>query len=445
MRFKLRVLGIEPTLRLGLCLVRIGVALLWSRLLDPFFSLERRASRREERLTRAARSLAAVLGDLKGAYVKAGQFASLRIDMLPAKARAALASLQDRVPPLPLELVRGVVETDLGAPLETLYPRFDPTPLGTASIAQVHRAALPDGREVAVKVQHPWLQASLRADLGVIRAALAGFSLLRGRGRVDQRRVFEEFAAGLAEELDFEREANVATEIAANLAHEPQIVVPEIVTSHTTRRVLTMSYRPAVSILDRAALARLGVAPRDVLEVLARAYAKQVFVDGLFHADPHPGNLFVLEEREASSHPRVLFVDFGLSKRLDPALREELRKGIYALLGRDLGAFLSGMERMGMIAPGAEPRVRTAVSAMFARIREGGGTPLGMSGSAILSLKDEAKALLQSTEGLHLPNELLLYAKTLSYLFQLGAELDPSVDMMRLSVPFLLRFLADRG
>ncbi|HYB12182.1 MAG TPA: AarF/ABC1/UbiB kinase family protein, partial [Myxococcota bacterium] len=334
---------------------------------------------------------------------------------------------------------------DLGAPLEALYPRFDPTPLGTASIAQVHLAALPDGREVAVKVQHPWLEASLPADLGVIRLALAGFSFLRGRGRVDQRRVFEEFAAGLAEELDFQREAEVATEIAANLAHESQIVVPEIVQSHTTKHVLTMSYQPAVPILDRAALARLGVVPGEVLQVLARAYAKQVFVDGLFHADPHPGNLFVLDEPEAGVHPRVLFVDFGLSKRLDPTLRQELRKGIYALLQRDLDAFLSGMERMGMMAAGAEAKVRSAVSAMFARIQEGGGTPLAMSGSAILSLKDEAKVLLQSTEGLHLPNELLLYAKTLSYLFQLGAELDPSVDLMRLSVPFLLRFLAGRS
>ncbi len=365
--------------------------------------------------------------------------------MLPAKAREALASLQDRVSPLPLEVVRGVVERDLGAPLETLYPRFDPIPLGTASIAQVHRAALPDGREVAVKVQHPWLEASLRADLGVIRAALAGFSFLHGRGRVDQRRVFEEFAAGLAEELDFEREAQIATEIAANLAHEPQIVVPEIVKSHTTRHVLTRRYEAAVPILDRAALARLGVTPGDVLEVLARAYAKQVFVDGLFHADPHPGNLFVLEALGAGGRPRGLFVDFGLSKRLDPKLRQELRKGIYALLQRDLDTFLSGMERMGMLAPGAEPRVRSAVSAMFARISEGGGTPLAMSGNAILSLKDEAKALLQSTEGLHLPNELLLYAKTLSYLFQLGAEMDPKVDLMRLSVPYLLRFLADRN
>jgi predicted unusual protein kinase regulating ubiquinone biosynthesis (AarF/ABC1/UbiB family) len=410
---------------------------------DLFFSPERRAARREVRLTRAARDLAAVLGDLKGAFVKAGQFASLRIDMLPAQAREALASLQDRVPPLPLDVVRRVVEADLGAALETLYSRFDPVPLGTASIAQVHRAALPDGREVAVKVQHPWLEESLQADLGVIRIALAGFSLLRGRGRLDQRRVFEEFAAGLAEELDFEREAKVATEIAANLAQESQIVVPEIVTSHSARHVLTMRYQPAVPILDRAALARLGVAPGEVLGVLARAYAKQVFVDGLFHADPHPGNLFVLEESGATSRPRVLFVDFGLSKRLDPTLRRELRRGIYALLQRDLEAFLSGMERMGMIAPGAELRVRAAVSAMFARIGEGGGAPLAMSGRAILSLKDEAKVLLQSTEGLHLPNELLLYAKTLSYLFQLGAELDPSVDLMRLSVPFLLRFLAD--
>jgi predicted unusual protein kinase regulating ubiquinone biosynthesis (AarF/ABC1/UbiB family) len=136
-------------------------------------------------------------------------------------------------------------------------------------------------------------------------------------------------------------------------------------------------------------------------------------------------------------------VDFGLSRRLDPALRSELRSGLFALLQRDVKGFVAGMDRMGMIAPGAEGRVEEAVSRMFARVQSQGGA-LGMGGSAVLPLKDEAKALLQGTEGLQLPNDLLLYAKTLSTVFALGAELDPEVDVLALCLPYALRFLTQR-
>jgi predicted unusual protein kinase regulating ubiquinone biosynthesis (AarF/ABC1/UbiB family) len=181
-----------------------------------------------------------------------------------------------------------------------------------------------------------------------------------------------------------------------------------------------------------------------VLETIVRAYARQIFEHGLFHADPHPGNLFVIDEPEAKRAPRVLFVDFGLSKRLGPALRRELRQGILALLRRDLDAFVAGMSRIGAVAPGAEPGVRDAVGAVFARLAGEAGSPLTLSGARVLSLKDEAKRLLYETPGLALPNDLLLYAKTLSYLFALARELAPEVDPMPLTVPWLLKFLTAR-
>jgi ubiquinone biosynthesis protein len=221
------------------------------------------------------------------------------------------------------------------------------------------------------------------------------------------------------------------------------VVVPEVVASHSTGRVLTMSYFPAVPILDRKGLERIGAEPAEVLEILVRSYARQVFVDGLFHADPHPGNLFVLEQ-PGSRGTRVLFVDFGLSRRLDPELRREMRLAIFALLRSDREGFLAGMERLGMIAPGAAPAVRDALDRMFARLRGEGAAPLALPADRVLALKDEAKALLEGTPGLQLPNDLLLYARTLSYLFALGAELAPEVDLMKLTVPWLLRFLAEK-
>jgi predicted unusual protein kinase regulating ubiquinone biosynthesis (AarF/ABC1/UbiB family) len=434
-RFRLRALGIEPAFRLlttGLALLA-GALVAWLR--NPRGGAAR-ARFRERAIDRSV----ATLGALKGPFAKAGQFAAHRYDVLPAPATEALASLRDRVPPLPLSRLRPMVEAELGAPLEALFEAFEPDPLGAASIGQVHRARLPGGGDVAVKIQYPWLRSSLRADLAILRALLALARPFGGPSRIAREQMLAEFETGLREELDFEREARVAGEIASNLADDAQIVVPRVVPGHSSARVLTVEYRPAVSIDDREGLARLGVAPAAVLQILARAYVKQMFVDGLFHADPHPGNLFVLDEPGARDRPRLLFVDFGLSRRLDPNLRREMRLGIHALLRRDLEAFLDGMDRMGMIEPGCRSGVAGAVSEMFERIGSGGA--LGVAGSQVLPLKDEAKALLQETPGLRLPNDLLLYAKTLSYVFALGKELDPDVDLLKLALPSVLRFLA---
>lgn len=440
-RFWLRALGVPQALRLFGCFGATAAREAAGRLVDPFVGFEGKAVRRAERRAAAARRVARLLGELKGPFAKAGQFASLRYDVLAPEVRAAFATLQDRVAPRPFSEIRAVVEAELGAPLAAHFSDFDPTPLGAASVAQVHRARLVDGADVAVKVQFPWLAYSLPADLALTRLLLR--TVGGGAASSSRARLFDEFASGLAEELDFEREARVALEIAANLAGDPQVVVPAIHTEVSTRRVLVMRYLPAIPISDRATLERRGVPVREVLATLARAYAKQVFVDGLFHADPHPGNLFVIEEPDASVRPRVLFIDFGLSKHLDPTLRREMRLGIHALLRRDVEEFVAGMERMGMIAPGARDGVRDAVAAMFDRMA-GEGRMLGLGGAQVLALKDQAKRLLEETPGLHLPNALLLYAKTMSYLFALGEQLAPEVDIMRISVPYLLRFLAER-
>jgi ubiquinone biosynthesis protein len=392
---------------------------------------------RGSRRVRLARCLARTSGWLRGPFAKLGQLASLRVDGVAPEIRAALEPLRDDVPPLPFHWIHVQIEAELGAPLPYLYASIDPAPLGAASIAQVHAAVLPDGRPVAVKVQYPWLARSLGRELALLRLA-ARAALGPGAARSPW---LGEFASGLAEELDFVREAAVAREIAANLADEPNVVVPRVIASHSTARVLTMERLPTVPL---AALGARGIPRRPVLETIVRAYARQIFEHGVFHADPHTGNLFVIDEPAARVAPRVLFVDFGLAKRLDPALVRELRQGILALLRRDVPAFVAGMVRIGAVAEGAEPGVEAAVAAIFARLAGEAGGPLNLSGARVLALKDEAKRLLYETPGLTLPSDLLLYAKTLSYLFALAREIAPEVDPMPLTVPWLLRFLAKR-
>lgn len=409
---------------------------------DAFVGARRREARRAARRVRHLTRMARALGRLKGAFAKAGQFAALRYDVLPPETRTALAELRDRVPPLPFASIRRVLEEELGAPLEAHFARFDPVAIGAASIAQVHRAELADGRVVAVKVQYPWLEDSLRADLGLARL-LVRFWTRGSSGAVDRTRLFAEFAEGLREELDFAREADSAEEIAANLADDPQIVVPAVHRELSRRRVLVLDYHKGMRVTDTQSLRACGIDPADVLRVLVRAYARQVFVDGLFHADPHPGNLFVLDEPGASERPRVVFLDFGLSKRLAAPLRNAMRRGIYALLQRDAAGFIREMSALGMIAPDSEPGVRTAVETMLGRLTAD-GSPLALGGGQVLSLKDEAKRLLEETPGLQLPTDLLLYAKTMSYLLALGQEMAPEVDVIQLAVPYLLKFLATK-
>jgi ubiquinone biosynthesis protein len=421
LHFSLRRSGVLPALELlGLALAALAIRL---------------TPGREPRPVRLARRAARSLARLRGPFAKLGQFASLRVDELSPEARAALEPLRDRVPPIPFAWVRSVVEAELGGPLEARFAGFEPAPLGAASIAQAHAATLPGGQPVVVKVQYPWLAASLERDLALLRLAVRIFA---GRPAAAG---FEEFARSVREELDFAREARVAHEIAANLADEARVVVPRVIESHSSARVLTMERLPTLPLVE---LRQHGVPARPVLETLVRAYARQIFEDGLFHADPHPGNLFVIDEPAAREAPRVLFVDFGLSHRLAPALARELRLGILALLQRDLDGFVAGMARIGAVAPGAEPRVRAAVASVFERLAGERGGALALSGSRVLALKDEAKRLLYETPGLSLPSELLLYAKTLSYLFALARELDPTADPMPLTVPYLLRFLAVR-
>ncbi len=215
------------------------------------------------------------------------------------------------------------------------------------------------------------------------------------------------------------------------------MVVPRVHWEATTRSVLTLDYVPRTRIDDRVALASRGVTPEAVLAIVVDAYGRQVFGHGLFHADPHAGNLYVVDEPGPA--PRVLFIDFGLAQRLSPAVREELRLGLQALLRRDVDALLAGLVRLRAVVPGREAEARAALAAA---LDAGAAGALGANASGIQSLKSLGKRLVRESGAFRVPRELLLWARTLAHVYNLSDRIAPGSDPMARFLPHLLRFVS---
>ena len=388
---------------------------------------------RAQREAAAGRRLATALGSLRGIYTKLGHHLSTRVDALSDEFRAPLDELGDSAPPVPFEVIRGALARGLGS--SERFAWIDPTPLGTASIAQVHRARLRGGAQVAVKVRHPELTPErIARDVRALRRV--AWLLRPWLGRSDTRELFDELGHALLREIDFELEGRAAEEIARDLADDPRIVVPRVHWEATSGSVLTLDYVPRTRLDDRAALDQRGVAPEAVLGIVADAYGRQVFGHGLFHADPHAGNLYVVDEPGAA--PRVLFLDFGLAERLSPAVREELRLGLQALLKRDVDGLLAGLVRLHAVVPGSEARAREALAAALAA---GAAGALGADVAGIQSLKALGKRLVRESGAFRVPRELLLWARTLAHVYNLFERIAPGVDPMPRLLPHLLRFV----
>ncbi|TMA43923.1 MAG: hypothetical protein E6J83_09505 [Deltaproteobacteria bacterium] len=234
---------------------------------------------------------------LEGLPIKVCQFLGSRADILPAEYVEVLSQLQDRVPPRPLEELRPHLERELGGRLDEVFATLEPAPLASASLAQVHRGRLRDGREVAVKIQYPEIADLVAIDLQNF-AVLVGL-LARLEPDFDFRVVLDEVRKYVPLELDFVHEADNAERMGAHLAARPDVLVPPVVREWSTRRVLVMDYAPGVRVTDVAGLRALGLDPPDVARRLLELFCEQLLVHGFFHADPHPGNI-LLRRRDAA-------------------------------------------------------------------------------------------------------------------------------------------------
>ena len=280
---------------------------------------------------------------LGGVLIKAGQFASTRPDLLPPAYTATLSSLQDRLPPQPSAVIEGAVTRELGRPLDEVFSGFDADPVAAASIAQVHRARLRSGREVAVKVQYPGIADLVEADLAALDAIFGAVARLEPSVRL--RPIADYLRWTLPLELDFQREARSIESLRVALSGRDDVVVPETVEGLTTGRLLVMQYVEGVKVTDKNGLEGAGLDPRSVAELLNDVYAEQLFGHGVLHADPHPGNLLVQADEGGL---RLVILDHGLTLDLEPTFVAALGRLVAALGDGDLAGITAALGEAGL-------------------------------------------------------------------------------------------------
>jgi ubiquinone biosynthesis protein len=401
-------------------------------LLSPWTWFERRKSAgRAERLRLALEELGPI-------FIKLGQALSTRRDLLPADIAGELAKLQDRVPPFDGALARNTVEQALGRPLAETFASFDETPLAAASIAQVHVATLKDGPEVIVKVLRPGMRAVIGRDLEVMHAlaSLARRNSAEARRlRVDE--IVDEYEKTVLDELDLMREAANASQLRRNFAGSSLLHVPEVHWDHCRINVMVMERIHGVTISDMATLRSRGTNIRMLAENGVKIFFTQVFRHNFFHADMHPGNIFVLIDDPAN--PRYAAVDFGIVGTLDLRDMHYLAENFLAVFDRNYRRVAELHVESGWVPPSTrvdemESAIRTVLEPIFNK-------PLKdiSFGTILLRLFDISRRF-----DMRIQPQLILLQKTLLNIEGLGRDLYPELDIWQTAAPILREWMRDR-
>jgi predicted unusual protein kinase regulating ubiquinone biosynthesis (AarF/ABC1/UbiB family) len=380
-----------------------------------------------------ADQLAADLERLGPTFVKLGQLLSTRPDLVPPPYIEALSRLQDRVEPFPFEEVEKIVTEELKAKISKVFSAFDPVPVAAASLGQVHRAELHDGRPVAVKVQRPGIREQVLEDLETLAEVATFLDRHTESGRrLGARGLVSELRKTLLRELDYRHEARSLTTLGENLKEFPHLLVPRPVPGYATGRVLTMDFIHGKKVTDLSPLGRMEIDGEALAEELFRAYLKQILVDGFFHADPHPGNVFLTDDG------RIALIDLGMTARVAPGLQEELIKLLLAV--SDGRAEDAAEIAFGLV----EPREGFDKRRFLRRIAE----QVSRHQDARLEEIDTGRVILDVTRvswesNCRPPRELVMLGKTLLNLDRVGralaARFDPNAAVRRHATDILRR------
>ena len=430
---------------------------IWWDLFLPRIGLRRLSRRtRPARLQKAARSFRLLAVRMGGVLIKVGQFLSARLDVLPREITDELAGLQDEVPPEPFDAVRRVIESEFGVPLEEKFSSFETVPLAAASIGQVHRARLqtpggdsqgPASPPVVVKVQRPEIPRIVETDLSALRVVgrwIWYYPPIRKRANIPA--LLEEFSRSLYEEIDYLIEGKNAETFADHFAGHPEIVVPGVFWDHTTRCVLTLEDVWSIKIIDYAAIEAAGIPRAQVARRLFNTYLKQIFEDRFFHADPHPGNLFVSPGTHASdgeSQPwKLVFVDFGMMGRIPSGQFAALREMLIAVGLQDAARMVRAEQQLGVLLPGADLQLLERASAVMFERFWGKTTP-----EMLDMRREEAEQFIHEFGDLmyempfQVPENLILLGRCVGILSGMCTGLDPDFNLWADLAPYAGRLV----
>ena len=411
--------------------------------------------RRLQNIAIRFRALAIRLG---GVMIKVGQFLSARLDVLPPEITDELSGLQDEVPPVDYEPIRLQTELELGSAIEKVFLSFEKEPVAAASLGQVHRARLlPSEAEamgfesVVVKILRPNIEQIVEVDMSAIR--VVGGWLKRYKpvsDRADVPAIVEEFAAVLNAELDYLSEGKNAETFATNFKDDGGVHVPRVVWNRSTRRALTLEDVASIKITDYDAITEAGISRATVAERLLATYLKQIFEDGFFHADPHPGNLFILplDEKDSDGFTkfRLTFIDFGMVGRMPEKLVEGLRETVIAVGLQDSARLIQAYKTLGVLLPSANTNLLEEASAqVFERF-------WGMSMNELRSIQhsDMMKFGLQFRELMtsmpfQVPENLLLLGRTIGILSGMCTGLNADFNLWLQLAPYAKKLTEGEG
>ena len=398
----------------------------------------------------ARRVLAAIVA-LQGLFIKVGQLISVMANLLPDAFRKELETLQDSVPPRPFSEVEVRLRQELGgkAPHE-VFAEFDPQPVASASIGQVHVARLRSGEKVAVKVQYPGIESIVATDLRALRRIVKVVSrLLPDWG---WNAIHTEVQHMVLAELDFRQEAEAMAEIAKNFAGRSDVLIPRVIAEYSTARVLTTQWMDGIKVGDIAGIEAAGIDRLQAGRRCIEAYCKQIFVDGVYHADPHPGNLLLVPQGKAP--PTLVFLDFGATARISPGMRKGIVAFLQGAVTRDVGRIVKAMKEMGFISRHADHEVFDRViqhfyehfrsQMRFQQFSAGtisAGLDLRGQIGTLLDLRQLDVSLSDLRDAFHVPREWVLLERTLLLLLGVCTTLAPALNPAEVIQPYVDRFI----
>lgn len=373
--------------------------------------------------------------DLGSTFIKIGQFLSTRSDILSKEYVEALSELQDSLPPMLYSEVKSIVERELRKPIDCVFKLFNEEPIASASIGQVHKALLISGLNVVVKVQRPNLSELFYEDLAIIRC-IATF--LERYTKIGKERewvqIVDEIGKTLFEEIDFIQEGKNADHLRRNLHYEERVYIPKIFWQYTTRKLITIEFVPGIKITDIESLKENNIDAKDLALVLTHAYFKQVFEDGFFHADPHPGNIVVKEDGT------IVFYDFGMVGRINENIRAELANVLLSIVGNDTSTLLNTLKKLELLKQNVdvEPIKRVVENVLYKYYDGGKLKDLDLDG-----LEDDLKMLFKD-KPMKLPSKFTYTLRATGALEGVCRTLDPDFSLVKAATPYFQDWLTDK-